>query len=201
MNIKEILKANGVEAEKLDDIVDTINNEYIGQNFVSKKQYSKRTSEIASLNEKIADLESNNTGSKASEWENKYNTLKQDFDGYKANIEAEKNNSIKIEKIKSNLLADGVNEKLVNLLVKEIDLESVTLKDNTIEKWEDISKPLKENYADFYSKTKIDGAPPAVPPLDNNPTKLYTRQEIESMTQLDINKNWELVSKSLANLN
>lgn len=200
MNLKDILKANGVEADKVDDIIDTINKDYIGENFVSKKQYSKRMAEITSLNEKIADIESNNGSSKASEWEGKYNTLKTEFDTYKGNIEAEKNNANKLQKVKDKLLSDGVNEKLVNLLVKEIDLNKVTVKEGNIEKWEEISKPLKDNYSDFYSKTTTEGKPPANPPQDNNPTKLYTKQEIEAMSQADINKNWDIVSKSLANL-
>lgn len=193
-DIKEILKANGVEADKLDSIVDSIQKDHIGEGYVSKKQYSKKVAQIDELNNKVADLEatSSNDTSKA-----ELETVKAEFEAYKNNIETEKVNGTKKSKLTELLKKEGANEKLVGLLLKEFDLEKIEIDGDNIKDWDNVIKPVKEGYSDCFAKVETVGNPPATPPK-GNPTQKYTLESIKGMTTEQIKQNYEAIKNDLA---
>lgn len=164
MDIKSILKNNGVSSELVDTIADTIKAE-IHQDFVSKVQYSKKVNYIDELNTKIADLEAK---ANTDEYKTKYETLENEYNNYKVEIEKEKVNNNKTNILKTQLKSEGVNDKLINLLLKEFDLEKIELENENVKNWENIIKPVKENYGDLFSKTKTEGNPAINPPNKEN---------------------------------
>ena len=165
MDIKAILKSHGIEEEVANTIADKINTE-IPKEFVSKKQYQKKVSAIDELNETIADLEAKATSNGAQE---ELDKLKQEFETYKNNIETEKTNAVKSSTVREQLKAEGFNEKMIKLLEKNFDLESIEIEEDKIKGWEDMIKPIKEEYADFIAVETQTGNPPATPPAINNP--------------------------------
>ncbi len=165
MDIKAILIKNGISGEVVDTIAETIKAE-IPKEFVSKVQYSKKVNLIDELNTTIADLEAK-TGT--DEYKAKYETLEKEFNDYKTSIETEKTNASKSSTLREHLKAEGFNEKIINLLTKNFDLEKVEVEEGKIKGWEEMVKPMKEEYGEFISVETQTGNPPANPPVINNP--------------------------------
>lgn len=197
IDIKKILTDNGVSGEVVDTIADTIKAE-IPKEFVSKAQYNKKVAKIDELNNTIADLEAegeNDTSKKELE------ELKAEYDKYKNSVESEKTNAVKVNAIKKLLNENGVkNEKLANLLIKEIELDKIEFdEDKNIKGVDDLIKPIKENYGDFFSKTTIQGNPPTTPPNGGNNGSKYTFESLKGMTAEQIKANYQNIQKDLIN--
>ena len=192
MDIKAILKANGIEEEVANTIAEKLNTE-IPKEFVSKKQYQKKISTIDELNETIADLEAKATSNGAQE---ELDKLKQEFETYKNNIETEKTNATKSSTLREQLKAEGFNEKMIKLLEKNFDLENIEIEEDKIKGWEDMIKPIKEEYSDFIPKETQTGNPPATPPT-NVSGKTYTADMLKGMSAQDIAQNYDAIKQSL----
>lgn len=162
MDIKAILKANGIDGEVVDTIAETIKAE-IPKEFVSKVQYSKKVNLIDELNNTIADLEAK-TGT--DEYKSKYEALEKEYNDFKTGIEAEKTNATKSSTLREQLKAEGFDEKIIKLLEKNFDLNSIEIEDDKIKGWEEMIKPIKEEYADFIPVETQTGNPPANPPAN-----------------------------------
>lgn len=196
MDLKKILSMNGVEADKIDTLVESIKSE-LHTEFVPKTQYNKKVNQIDTLQEKLNDLEAK--AETPNEYKQKYDELNSEFELYKTNIETEKVNKSKLSLLKTKLKNDGIEkENLIDLLCKGIDLDSIEVENDDIKGWEELSKTYKENYSDFYTSTEITGGKePTTPPTGGTPTKL-TVEQIKAMTPQEINANWEAVSQTLA---
>ena len=192
MDIKAILKRCGVEGELVDTIADTINAE-IPKEFVSKAQYSKKVNLIDELNTTIADLEAK-TGT--DEYKSKYEALEKEYNDFKTGIETEKINTAKSSTLREQLKAEGFNEKMIKLLEKNFDLESIEIEEDKIKGWEDMIKPIREEYADFIPKETQTGNPPATPPA-NVSGKTYTTEMLKSMSAQEIAQNYDAIRQNL----
>ncbi|UIS74011.1 recombination related exonuclease [Clostridium phage vB_CpeP_PMQ04] len=165
MDLKAILKRCGLEGELVDTIADTIKAE-IPKEFVSKQQYNKKVGAIDELNNTIADLEAKIENSNTDEYKSKYEALQSEFDTYKNNIEVEKINEQKRGLLTEQLKKEGFNEKILKLLTKEIDLETLEIENDAIKDWDNIVNPLKENYSDFIKQESISGLGSVQPPTN-----------------------------------
>lgn len=194
MDLKAILKRCGLEGELVDTIADTIKAE-IPKEFVSKQQYNKKVGAIDELNNTIADLEAKIENSNADEYKGKYEALQSEFDTYKNNIEVEKSNEQKRGLLTEQLKKEGFNEKILKLLTKEIDLETLEIENNAIKDWDNIVNPLKENYSDFIKQESVSGLGSVQPPRQAQTH--FTMEQINNMTTEEINANWDSISASL----
>lgn len=192
MDIKAILKSHGIEGELVDTIADTIKAE-IPKEFVSKAQYSKKVNLIDELNTTIADLEAK-TGT--DEYKSKYEALEKEFNDFKTGIETEKINTAKSSTLREQLKAEGFNEKMIKLLEKNFDLESIEIEEDKIKGWDDMIKPIREEYADFIPKDTQTGNPPATPPT-NVSGKTYTTEMLKSMSAQEIAQNYDAIRQNL----
>lgn len=196
MNIKEILKSQGIE-ENVEAIIEAINKE-IPKSFIPKDQYNKKAQELKELQMKHADMEAKLSDASADEYKEKFEALQKEYDDFKNNLEVEKTNSTKTQLLKETLKNDGLkNDKLANLLLKEFDLDTIELEDNKIKGYEELSKTIKENYSDFFSKTQVVGNDPATPPIVSN-GKTYSLDTVKEMSKEDIRKNYFEIQKQLS---
>lgn len=193
MDLKEILISSGIESELAEKCSQAINGE-LHKEFIPKMQYNKKVVELESLKEKADDLGAVN--GELEQLKTQLANKEEEFNNYKIDIEKKQTQDIKINKIKEQLKKDGItSDKLVNLLVKEVDISSLEFEDNNIKDWETIGKSLKENYSDFYTSTKTIGAEPSTPPTNNLVS--FTKEDIQNMSVEEINKNWENISRTL----
>lgn len=140
----------------------------------AEKQSEKLNDKIAALQEKI-DNAPEPPAPDGVDWKQKYDdevaahsetkkTMKKTYDDYVAGVETEKATTAKREAIRKHLAADGANQKLIGLLEKEFDLMAVELDGDKVKGWDELSKSVKENYADVFGKTTVEGADVPNPP-------------------------------------
>ena len=193
MNLKEILVSNGIESDLAETCSQAINGE-LHKEFIPKAQYNKKVVELESLKEKADDMGAVN--GQLEELKTKLANKEEEFNNYKIDIDKKQKQSTKLNKVKEQLKKDGItSDKLVDLLVKEVDLDSLEFENDNIKDWDNIGKSLKDNYSDFYTTTQTIGTEPTTPPT-NNATNL-TKEDIASMSTDEINKNWETISQIL----
>ena len=90
MDILNILKSNvdesgNISSTKFNDVVSAINNA-VGKEFVEKKRYNDKLTEIDALKGEKQNAEDKATS--AEKWKTKYDALKDDFDAFKKDISA-----------------------------------------------------------------------------------------------------------------
>lgn len=191
MNIKQILKNAGLEESVVNSLAETINAE-IPKEFVKKEQYNKKVQLIDSMQEKINDFEAKAESINKDEYKEKYENLI-------AEIQEKETRTNKSNLLNAKLKESGVtNPKLISLLSRQFDLDKIEIEDDNIKDWDNILNPVKESYSDFFETTDISGVEPTKPPV-NNPTS-FTKSQIEKMSTEEINKNWDVISKSLSNI-
>ncbi len=195
MDIKAILTKQGVPSEFIDSTVEALKVE-MTKEFVSKKQYERKRDEVDTLNSKIADLEIDLKKANTDEYKAKYEELEKEYNDFKTGIETEKTNAVKSSTLREQLKAEGFNEKMIKLLEKNFDLESIEIEEDKIKGWEDMIKPIREEYADFIPKDTQQGNPPATPPA-NVSGKTYTTEMLKSMSAQEIAKNYDAIKQNL----
>lgn len=139
----------------------------------AEKQTGKLNDKIANLQEQLNNIPKPDPNEK--DWKAEYDTLKgkydtdiaakeEEFSAFKTSVEIEKSENAKRSALRKQLEADGANPKLTALLEKEFDLSKVEIDDGKIKGWDELSKPIKETYADVFGKVETRGASVATPP-------------------------------------
>jgi len=197
MNIIEIIKENlpdGVEVtdKTLKAIEKEIKTEQ-GKEFIPKEQYSKKTEKIIELEADIKDLQGKATDAdtykqKYDDMKTKYNTdiaaKQKEYDDFKAAAETQKTTDAKKSMLRSQLAADGAKSSLIDLLELKFDIGKIEIDGDKIKNWDDVSKPVKEQYADVFGKTETRAASVASPPDGIGDKGASTKDANQAMNNL-----------------
>lgn len=179
MDILSILKSNvdesgNISSEKFSEVANAINN-VVGKEFVDKKRYNERLTEIDTLKGEKQNAEDKATG--AEKWKTKYDALKDDFETYKKDVSAKESKATRESAYKKLLKEAGVSEKRIDAVLKVSDVDSLEMEDDGSFKDSDkILENIKEEWADFITTTETRGAKTATPPKSTN-VKM-TKEEI-----------------------
>ena len=180
MDILEILKKHvdeggNISATKFTDVANAINNA-VGKEFVEKKRYNDKLTEIDALKGEKQNAEDKATS--AEKWKTKYDALKEDFEAFKKDITAKETKATRTNAYKELLKQAGVSEKRLDAILKVSDIDSLEIGDDG--KFKDADKILeniKTEWADFITTTETHGASTATPPSNNGGGKM-TKAEI-----------------------
>lgn len=180
MDILEILKKHvdeggNISATKFTDVANAINNA-VGKEFVEKKRYNDKLTEIDALKGEKQNAEDKATS--AEKWKTKYDALKEDFEAFKKDITAKETKATRTNAYKELLKQAGVSEKRLDAILKVSDIDSLEMGDDG--KFKDADKILeniKTEWADFITTTETHGASTATPPSNNGGGKM-TKAEI-----------------------
>jgi len=179
MDILSILKSNvdesgNISSEKFSEVANAINNA-VGKEFVDKKRYNEKLTEIDTLKGEKQNAEDKATG--AEKWKTKYDALKDDFEAYKKDVSAKESKATRESAYKKLLKEAGVSEKRIDAVLKVSDVDSLEMEDDGSFKDSDkILESIKEEWSDFITTTETRGAKTATPPKSTN-VKM-TKEEI-----------------------
>lgn len=167
--IREKAKESGVEIPK--ELEDALVAEHIN----ARDAYAEDQVKKAGANTdapKVEDTE-------------EYKTLKKQFEDYKADVEAKVAGAAKEVAYRALLTEAGIDPKRIDTVVRaeksgfgDLKLD----KDGKFEKADELTKDIKENWADFIQTTKVTGVPTATPPATGTSgTTTKTREEIRAI--------------------
>lgn len=177
MDILEILKkhvdeSGNISAAKFSDVVNAINSA-VGKEFVEKKRYNDKLTEIDALKGEKQNAEDKATS--AEKWKTKYDALKDDFEAYKKDITAKESEAAKNNAYKALLKEAGVSEKRLETVLKaeKPNISGLELsEDGKFKDSDKILEGIKNEWADFITTTETKGAQTSTPPSNNGGGKM-----------------------------
>ena len=126
-----------------------------------EKDLEKTKSELEKATGEVNEL-------KSADWENKYNTLKGEYDSFKTETQNKETTAKKTAAYKQLLLDAGISDKRVASVMKVSDIESIKLdKDGKIEDADKLTESVKTEWADFIVTTQTQGADVSKPPAND----------------------------------
>lgn len=175
MDIIEILKSNSdengnINSDKIADVAKAINSA-VGKEFVDKKRYNEKLTEIDALKADKQNAEDKATSSE--KWKTKYDALKEDFETYKKDISAKETKATRSNAYKELLKQAGVSEKRLESVLKVSDIDSLEMgEDGKFKDSDKILDNIKSEWADFITTTETHGAKTATPPKNTGGNKM-----------------------------
>lgn len=165
---RKFLAALGIEAEKIDEIIDA-HTETVNALKKERDEFKESAEKLPDVEKELGELKEAAEKNKDNPYKAQYEDLKKEYDDYKADVEAKETKAKKTEAFKKLLKEAGVSEKRIDSIVKVSDVDSVELdKDGKIKDSEDAKKRVKEEWADFIVTEEVHGAKTGTPPSDGN---------------------------------
>lgn len=189
---RKMLKAMGIEEEKIDQIIDA-HTETVDALKADRDTYKEKSEKVAELETEIESLKDDSKN----KWKTKYDALKDEFDGYK---EEESKKAVKATKqnaYKALLKKAGISEKRIPAVLKVTDIDKIELNDEgAIKGADEIEKAIKEEWEDFIPKDGKKGAETTNPPGNTGGSGM-TKDEILAIKDTAARQKAMLENKEL----
>lgn len=191
---RKFLSAMGIDEDKAGEIIsahlDTVNALKDERDALKAKadKYEDVQKQLDAANEKLK-------AQGDSGYEEKYNSLKREYDEYRQRTEADKAKAAKETAYRALLKERGVSDKRLDSILKVTDLRSVSLeKGGKLKDRDALLRSVREEWRDFIPTTTQQGASTATPPANNGGTTA-TRREI--MAIRDTTKRQKAIADNL----
>lgn len=162
---RKMLKAMGIEEEKIDQIIDA-HTETVDGLKAEAVRYKADAEALPDIQKQLEKARADLEAGKKDSWKVKYEAVKEEFDGYKE-AQAQKETREAKEKAYRTLLKEaGVSEKRIESVLKVSDLGGVELEDGRIRDAHKLKDSIREEWADFIVTTATKGADTANPPAN-----------------------------------
>ena len=170
---RSFLKGIGLTDEQVSAIIEEHSNTVNGLK-EARDSYKADAEKAAELQQEVDTLKAN----KGDDWKDKYNTLKQTFDDFKAETASRE----KTEKVKAAytqlLKAANVDEKRIEAILKITDLSDKQLDDSgKFANENELTEQIKSEWGAFIQQTGTKGTQVETPP-DNHGGATVTRADI-----------------------
>lgn len=193
---RKMLKAMGIEDEKIDQIIDA-HTETVDGLKADIEKYRTDAEKLPGVQKELEAAQDGLEAGKKDSWKVKYDAIKEEFEGYKSEQTKKETRAAKESAYRNLLKATGINEKRIESVLKVSDVDSLELDDKgAIKDAAKLTDSIKTEWADFISTTTTKGAESHTPPQINN-GKSYTAADIRGMSAAEINKNWDSIKASL----
>ena len=190
---RRTLKAMGIDEEKIDEII-ALHTETVDGLKADIAKYKEDAENAGTLKQELDDLKAQTESVNDDGWEEKYNSLKSEFEGYKAEQEAKELHTAKEAAYQELLKTAGVSEKRLAAVLRVSDIDNLELEDDgTVKDADKLMEGIKSEWADFIVSQETKGADTATPAANNAPEE--TRTSRAAQIAADYHKNLYGVGK------
>lgn len=187
---RKMLKAMGIDDEKIDEIIEA----HLEVTNALKEKADKLDGVQKQLDDALAAAKD---GSADKVSKKDYDDLKKQFDNYKSAAEAEKSKAGKAALYRELLKSEGIGEKWIERAVKFSDIAGLEVDENGKLKGEEkLREQIKADFGDIIETTHKSGANVSNPPK-KEVGKSFTRDDIRKMSAKEINENYDKIIESL----
>lgn len=166
---RKMLKAMGIEDEKIDQIIDAHTETVDGL-----KGYKADAEKLADVEKELEALKAKGDGG----YKQKYEDLKTEFENFKGEIETAKKLEAKKTAYREIVKDAGLSEKGIEKALKYTDWDKIELDaDGKVKDSKELLKELKEEWAEYVIKEGSEGAKTETPPANQGGSKM-TKEEI-----------------------
>lgn len=167
---RKMLSAMGIEAEKIDEIIDAHSDTVNGLKEEIDK-YKADAQRVVKLEEEIQKLQEDGDKSpykvKYDSLTEEHEGLKKEFEDYKNEITAKETKSKKETAYKKLLKDAGVSAKRIDAVLRVTDLDKLDFEEDGFKDAESITANIKKEWSDFIPKQGTKGADVSTPPDSN----------------------------------
>ena len=171
---RKMLKAMGIEEDKIDQIIEA-HRESVDAVAEERDKYKEQAEKLVNVEKDL--VKANARLEELTDTSDKYKSLKQEYADYKADVEAKATKAEKARMYKELLTKAGIPEKRQDAIIKVTNLEDVKIKDGKIENAKELSEAINTEWADFIVTQKTKGIETSNPP-SNTGGSMYTKDEI-----------------------
>lgn len=172
---RKMLKAMGIEEEKIDEIIEA-HREVADALKEDRDKYKADADKLAETEKELKDLKNMVDG--ADSYKEQYEKEHKAFEDFKKGVEAEKSKAKKVDAYRALLLKAGVSEKRIDAIVKVTSMDDIELDDNgEIKDADKRIEGIKTEWSEFIVTEKQRGANTENPPSNTGGDKM-TRAEI-----------------------
>ena len=173
---RKMLKAMGIEDEKIDQIIDA-HSETVDALKADRDTYKEDAAKLAAVQKELDELKAKgDDGYKA-----KYEAEKAAHDALKADIAAKETKKAKTEAYRELLKGANIDEKRIATILRaeaptidKIELDA----DGKIKNAEQYTESIKSDWADFIVTQSAKGANTATPPANGGAASTKTKEDI-----------------------
>lgn len=180
---RKMLKAMGIEEEKIDQIIDA-HMETVDGLKEDVNKYKGDAEKLPTVQKELDDLKAAGDGG----YKEKYEKEHKAFEDFKT-AQTEKETKQAKEKAYTDFLKTvGVSEKRIPAILKVTDLNSVELDGDKVKDADKLTESVKTEWADFIESSSTSGANTQTPPANNtgddkDPSKMSMEDYIKFRTK------------------
>jgi len=195
---RKFLSAMGIEAEKVEEII-TAYAESLNSVKEERDRYkadSEKLAEVTKERDKYKLIAENKP---ANDFEDKYNSLKTEFDNFKADVLARETKAKKDSAYGNLLKESGIPEKHIPAILKVSDTDSLAFEnDGSVKDKQKILDTIKSEWSDFIPAVSRSGADVATPPSNTTGDTFSAMPLAQKMTYANEHPNDEQVKTWLS---
>ena len=161
---RKLLKALGIEDEKADQILEA-HTETVNEIREERDRYKAEAEQLPGVQQELAELKEAAEQNANNPYKAQYETVKKQFDDYKAEVEAKQVNASKQAAYRKLLKEQGISDKFIDPIMKVTSVDDLELDDKgQFKNEEDLKKSITEQWDGFAVKEETHGAQSYNPP-------------------------------------
>ena len=169
-----MLKAMGIEEEKIDQIIEAHTDTVDGLK-ADVSKYKTDAEKLSDVQKELDDLKAKGDDG----WKEKHDRLKDEFDKYKTDVQEKETKAAKEAAYRAILKDANLSEKGIEKAVKYADWDKIELDtDGKLKGANDHIKAAREEWAEYVTTTTTTGAKTSTPPANNGTGTGKTKEEI-----------------------
>ena len=162
---RKMLKAMGIEDDKIDQIIEA-HSETVDGLKTDLKKYEEDAKVLPDIRKQLEKAQADLEAGKKDSYKVKYDALKEDFEKFKNEQTQKENHEEKESAYRGILKAAGISEKRIDAILKVSDIDSLEIEDGKIKDAEKLTENAKKEWADFVVET-TNGVKTPNPPANN----------------------------------
>ena len=189
---RKMLKAMGIEEEKIDQIIEAHTDTVDGLK-ADLSKYKTDAEKLSDVQKELDELKAKGDDG----WKEKHDKLKVEFDQYKNDVQAKETKAAKEAAYRAILKDANLSEKGIEKAIKYAEWDKIELDaDGKLKGANDHIKSVREEWAEYVTTTTTTGAKTSTPPANNGGKTGKTKEEImairdPAVRQAEIAKNPE----------
>lgn len=181
MFTRKMLKALGIEEEKIDQIMEA-HVEVVDALKADRDTYKEDAQKLSAVQKELDELKAKGEDG----YKEKYEKEHKAFEDFKTEQAAKETKAAKSKAYRELLREAGVSDKRFEGIIKLTDLDGIELDtDGKIKDADKHAETIKTEWADFIVSTSTRGAQTATPPTNNGGKTTMTRAEIMAIKDDD----------------
>nr|DAE75729.1 MAG TPA: minor structural protein [Caudoviricetes sp.] len=163
---RKMLKAMGIEDDKIDQIIEA-HSETVDGLKTDLKKYEEDAKVLPDIRKQLEKAQADLEAGKKDSYKVKYDALKEDFEKFKNEQTQKENHEAKESAYRGILKAAGISEKRIDAILKVSDIDSLEIEDGKIKDAEKLTENAKKEWADFVVVETTNGVKTPNPPANN----------------------------------